>query len=328
MLLAAVLSCIDRLTKKHSPCSMSHNQEIAEKKPHFPNMKTRLLFFSIYCNIFANTDGMWFFMKIKLTLQEKLRDLRDERKLKLADLADATGIPISTLQRIESDEDIRIGYQDIVTLANYYKVSPDYLFGATDNRLHRNVSIDELGLSDAAIEVLKDRKLNNRLVSELLSHPDTPQLFGAIEVYIDRKMLPQMNTMNAVYKFAEKTIQQQYDVSDDDENMKILQEAIIDEDEYLRFRITERFSMLMKALFDEHKKDALSDEQMDIIKEIKDGFQSYADSKESIGVQRSKLALLAKQIGLNISKLTDDEIAVLMKALQDSDLYKRARRRR
>ena len=41
-------------------------------------------------------------MKVKLTLQEKLRDLRDERKLKLQDIADATGIPLATLGRIES----------------------------------------------------------------------------------------------------------------------------------------------------------------------------------------------------------------------------------
>ncbi|MGL5254264.1 MAG: helix-turn-helix domain-containing protein [Brevinema sp.] len=37
-------------------------------------------------------------MKIKLILGEKLRDLRDERKLKLADVSEATGIPVSTLQ--------------------------------------------------------------------------------------------------------------------------------------------------------------------------------------------------------------------------------------
>jgi cytoskeletal protein RodZ len=33
-------------------------------------------------------------MKVNLTLQEKLRDLRDERKLKLHDVADATSIPL------------------------------------------------------------------------------------------------------------------------------------------------------------------------------------------------------------------------------------------
>lgn len=30
---------------------------------------------------------------------------------------------------------------------------------------------------------------------------------------------------------------------------------MIDEDEYLRYRISERFNMVMKSLFDSHKKD-------------------------------------------------------------------------
>jgi len=52
-------------------------------------------------------------MKTRLTLQEKLRDLCDERKLTQQNVMDATGIPIATLSRIESDEDIRASYQDI-----------------------------------------------------------------------------------------------------------------------------------------------------------------------------------------------------------------------
>jgi hypothetical protein len=102
-----------------------------------------------------------------------------------------------------------------------------------------------LKLTDAAVEVLKERKLNNRLVSELLAHPTAPQLFSVMEVYIDRKILPQMNTMNAIYKAAEETIREHYDVSDNDGYLKILQEAVVDEDEYLRFRITERFSTMI-----------------------------------------------------------------------------------
>ena len=266
-------------------------------------------------------------MKSKLTLQEKLRDLRNEHKLTLDALEKAVGIPSSTLQRIESDEDMRVGYQDVMALAIFYKISADYLFGLTDHRLYRNVAIDELGLSDEAVATLKDRKLNNRLVSELIAHPDAPKLFSAMDVYIDRKVLPQINAMNTMYKFAEAEIREKFDVADDDEHMKILQEAVVDEDEYLRYRITERFSILMKALFDAHKKDALSDEQMDIVKEIKGGLEAYKEKKETESAVRAKFALLAKQFGLNVSKLTDEEKTVLMKALESSDLYKKARRR-
>jgi len=267
-------------------------------------------------------------MKCDLTLQEKLRDLREERQLRLADVEAATGIAATTLSRLETKEDTHTGYQEIAVLARFYNVSADYLFGLTDNRLHRNVAIDELHLTDAAVETLKERKLNNRLASELISHPDAPSLFSAMEVYIDRKMLPQMNAMNVVYAVAEEAIKENCDVTDDDQTLRILQEAVVDEDEYLRYRITERFSALMKSLFDAHKKDALSDKQMDVIKDLKDGLQTYKEKKETEGAQRAKLVLLCKQIGLNITKLTDEEIAVLVKALQDSDLYKKAKRRK
>lgn len=123
-------------------------------------------------------------MNIKLTLGEKLKDLRTAKKLKLDDVSESTGISTSTLQRLENDEDIRVGYQDIETLARYYDVSADYLFGLTDLHQYRNIEIDKLRLSDEAIAVLKDGKLNNRLISEFIAHTDFPQLMSAMEIYI------------------------------------------------------------------------------------------------------------------------------------------------
>lgn len=52
-------------------------------------------------------------MKITLTLQEKLRDLRDERKLKLQDVADGTGIPLATLGCIESSESTQVSFENV-----------------------------------------------------------------------------------------------------------------------------------------------------------------------------------------------------------------------
>ena len=62
-------------------------------------------------------------MKCQLSLAEKLRDLRDKNSYNLAAVSEKTGIPVSTLQRLESNDDIRVGYQDIVTLARFYGVS-------------------------------------------------------------------------------------------------------------------------------------------------------------------------------------------------------------
>ena len=111
-------------------------------------------------------------------------------------------------------------------LAKFYDVSTDYLFGVTDNRQFRNIGIDALSLTDSAIETLKSKRLNNRLVSELLSYPDFQQLLSGIEVYADKKLLPQMNTMNAVYKLAESTIKENYAVGENDEVMAFLQNSV------------------------------------------------------------------------------------------------------
>ena len=265
-------------------------------------------------------------MKTELTLQEKLRDLRDEKKMTLSDLAGETGIPLSTLQRAEGQDDVRIGYQDIAELAKFYDVSADYLFGLTDNRQHRHIEVDALRISDSAIDVLKSENFNNLLLSELISHSDFPSLLRAIEVYVDRKVLPQMNTLNAMYKVAENAIKDKFETADNDEIIVLLQESVVEEDAYLRYRISERFNTLMKSLFDAHKKDALPNEQANVIKEMATALQDYPTQQEQEEKARWKLRVLAKQIGLNINDLTDDETAVLMKALRKSAMLKQGRR--
>jgi hypothetical protein len=202
------------------------------------------------------------------------------------------------------------------------------LFGITDNRKHRNVEIDALRLSDPAIEALKRDDFNHRLLSELISHPDFPKLINAMEIYIDRKILPQMNTMNAMYKYAEKTIRDKHDVPDTDEMITLLGEAIVDVDKYLRFKITERFNELVKDMYDAHQKDSSLDDEPDIIRDMKEALQKYPEHKDNEKKAKHKMTMLAKQLGLNISKLSQEETEILLKTLSDSDLYKRNRRHR
>ena len=99
----------------------------------------------------------------------------------LSDLAGATGIPLSTLQRTEGQDDVRVGYQDIAALAKFYGVSTDYLFDLADNRKHRHIEVDALNLTEQAIETLKGNNLNNRLLSELIAHPDFPKLMKTLQ---------------------------------------------------------------------------------------------------------------------------------------------------
>jgi transcriptional regulator with XRE-family HTH domain len=268
-------------------------------------------------------------LKVKLSLQEKLRDLRDERKLKLSDVAEATGIPTSTLQRFEGDDNIRVGYQDIEVLTRFYGVSADYLFGLTDNRQHSGTEIDRLFLSDEAIAELLSGKLNTRLLSEVIAHPDFAELLAALEVFVDRKISENMEIVNASYKLAVDTINRQAVTVGRDEYIATLKEASIDPDDYLRFRLSQRFDKIASSIYDAHKKEALAETCGGYLNTLSDQLRKYETVLEETGsAEEAKLAILADQLGVKLNKAPEDEKRSLLSLLGRSKFIQFLKKRK
>lgn len=82
-----------------------------------------------------------------------------------------------------------------------------------------------------------------------------------------------------MYKFTEQTIKENAPVTDNDDIMAFLSEAVIDEDEYLRHRISERFNMVIKSLFDSHKKNKLELGYRGMLEDMKDKGKLYIDTQ-------------------------------------------------
>ena len=137
-------------------------------------------------------------MQVKLTIGERLKDLRVERKLTLEQLADEVGISKSALWKYESDNGKDISPYSISLLADYYGVSSDYLMGRTETKNHPNTALHELHLSDDAIDVLKTGNFNHRLLSEMICHKDFHTLMLDAEIYVDRIADMRIHDMNAV----------------------------------------------------------------------------------------------------------------------------------
>ena len=93
-------------------------------------------------------------MYIKLTIPERLKDLRVERGLTLEQLAEATGLSKSALGKYEADDFKDISPFSIATLAKFYGVSTDYLMGLTETKNRPNTDLHDLHLSDDMITVL------------------------------------------------------------------------------------------------------------------------------------------------------------------------------
>lgn len=125
-------------------------------------------------------------MHTKLTIPERLKDLKvSEKRMSLQELSDATVISSSTLGNYEKDENIDMSLGNLITLADFYNVSTDYLLCRTELRKHKNQSVSDLHLNDDAIQILTGKKYNPRLLSELLTHKNFKKFMTDLEIYID-----------------------------------------------------------------------------------------------------------------------------------------------
>lgn len=168
-------------------------------------------------------------MNTTLTIQEKLKDLRVERRLTLEQLAEQTGLSKSALGKYENDDLKDISPFAIVTLAKFYEVSTDYLLGMTEQKNHPNAELDALHLSDDAIDVLKEGKFNKRLLSEIFCHKDFQGMMLDAELYVDRIADSHIQTLNAsVDALRAKLSGEQVD----DLWLRTLGKSHINEDEY------------------------------------------------------------------------------------------------
>ena len=68
-----------------------------------------------------------------MTLQERMRELRKERKETQRQVADAIGVTDRQYQRFETGEQ-KPGFDSLLALADHFGVSLDYLAGRSDRR--------------------------------------------------------------------------------------------------------------------------------------------------------------------------------------------------
>ena len=72
-------------------------------------------------------------MKSDVTVNERIKDLRTEKGLNQGELAEAIGIPASTISDYEQDG-VSIPHTAIITLADYFDISLDCLLCRTNIR--------------------------------------------------------------------------------------------------------------------------------------------------------------------------------------------------
>ena len=253
-------------------------------------------------------------MQPKLTIQERLKDLRVERSLTLEQLSTETGISKSALGKYEADDFKDISPFSMVELAKFYGVSTDYLLGLTEQKNHPNTELDALHLGDDAIEVLRTGKFNHRLLSELICHKDFQRFMLDAEIYVDRIADMRVNNMNAVLEAVRQMALMKNGGEENDLHLRTLEVAQIREDEYFGSLIADDLKGILRDIREQHRPDTMTADESSLVATVQGQLQDAMNFEGSVEEKKAK-ALLAT-LGIDYDAITMEQFVNLIEVLK------------
>ena len=253
-------------------------------------------------------------MQPKLTIQERLKDLRVERGLTLEQLSAETGISKSALGKYEADDFKDISPFSMVELAKFYGVSTDYLLGLTEQKNHPNTELDALHLGDDAIEVLRTGKFNHRLLSELICHKDFQRFMLDAEIYVDRIADMRVNDMNAVLEAVRQMALMKNGGEENDLHLRTLEVAQIREDEYFGSLIADDLKGILRDIRSEHRPDTMTADEVSFAENMQNQLRE-AMNFEGSSEEKKANALLAT-LGIDYDAITMEQFVNLIEVLK------------
>ena len=258
-------------------------------------------------------------MKYKLTIQEKLKDLRVENGLSLEQLADATGISKSALSAYEVDENREINGYNLRILAKFYNVTSDYLLGLTETRRLSPMSTDSLRISDDAVKVLQDGKYNPLLLSEILTNDNFLRLMVDAEIYVDGNVTTQFHTLDKMVDAQRMIFVKKLHPEDYNLQVETLKRISITEDAFFEHTLSEDIVRIMREIRRTHLGDVDSRADTSIVDRMVATVDEVAGF-QGTPLQKFKL-IFHKWFGAKDIKLSGSAEEQLETAL-NSDLLK------
>ena len=253
-------------------------------------------------------------MQPKLTIQERLKDLRVERGLTLEQLSVETGISKSALGKYEADDFKDISPFSMVELAKFYGVSTDYLLGLTEQKNHPSTELNALHLGDDAIDVLRTGKFNHRLLSELVCHKDFQRFMLDAEIYVDRIADMRINDMNAVLEAVRQMALMKNGGDENDLYLRTMEVAQIREDEYFGSLIANDLKGILRDIRNEHRHDTMTADESSLAATVQEQLQEAVNFEGSSEEKKARSFLAT--LGIDYDKLSKEQFVTLIEILK------------
>ena len=194
-------------------------------------------------------------MKCKLTIPERLKDLRVEHGLSLEQLSEATKISKSALSAYETDDGREIGSYSLCALAEFYNVTADYILGLCETRQPSTLSDERLRISSDALKILQGGKYNPMLLSEILTNDNFLRLMVDAEIYVDGKVSTQFHNFNKMVDAQRTLFIKKCHPADYNLQMETLKRIAIDEDAFFEHTLSEDIVRIMRDIRKRHLGD-------------------------------------------------------------------------
>ncbi|MBE5849083.1 MAG: helix-turn-helix transcriptional regulator [Lachnospiraceae bacterium] len=222
-------------------------------------------------------------MKAFVTINERIKDLRVERGFNQHQIAEAIEIPDSTYGDYELDGYL-IPHTAVMQIAEYFDVSADYLLGMTDIRKNGDISLQSLHLSDDAIDTIINGEINQRLLSEIISHPAFNHFLMDTEIYVDGFFEESLQSNNTLIDFARKEISRKY--GDTEDSVKGSLNLIhLHQDDYFSQILAKDLLPILEDIKDAHRDDNETSDggyTMDELEQIADAARNGGNKISSL----------------------------------------------
>ncbi len=231
-----------------------------------------------------------------LTITARLKDLRKKRGLTLEALAEATKISRPALGTYETGDFKDISPFSIVKLAKFYGVTTDYLMGVSNLEKEADTEIQELRLTNEALNALKTGGFSGTLLSEIISHRDFQRLMVDIEIFADHIAGMQIDNLNSTMGTIRGIVQKQYHPDENELFYRTLELAKIPADEYVGSVLREDLTGILRDIRASHSKPAKSGTALSslvAIEKFQKKVQSVIERKVSSEEQAAKVYLAA-----------------------------------
>ena len=256
-------------------------------------------------------------MKTEVSISERLKDLRVEKKLNLEELAELTGISKSALGSYELDTPREMNHKNLIALAGFYEVSVDYLLGQTENRSLPNAPLSELRLSDAMVDLLKSGSINNRLLCELVTHEKFAELMADVEIYVDGLAASRFHDLKQSLAADRARLLEEHPEAVTDRAFRIFDAGMIEEDDFFCHITHKAWDAILHDIRKAHEKAPVTTPADEIFMEIRRIVQSPVHNTIDTFVEA-----FCKGFQIKSKNLPPNEKAALIKIFKRSPVIK------